>query len=337
MNQSFHWKRFWCEPDKQFQLDDSGYLLKPDGEYGKYFSPDIVDFETIQDTPCLVLLGEPGIGKTYAVRAEIEELEKKTSEKTDSVISIDLKSYGSEDLLHKVIFESEKWKHFLNGTHKNYLFLDSLDEIRLRIPHIANLIIEGLKAAPLDRLFLRIACRTAEWPWSFTDGLKKLWSEDRVKTYELLPLRDMDVIEAAKQVGINADKFMEAIAEKKAGPLAAKPITLDFLLNLYKKDGGFPSSQFELYRKGCLYLCEEPSKERREKGNIDKRYVGYFSAEQRLAVASRIAATLMYANKFAVCQEIVGEVRPENCVSIKELVGGKEKSSIIFDITEEPL
>ena len=37
MNQSFHWKRFWCEPDKQFQLDDSGYLLKPDGEYGKYF------------------------------------------------------------------------------------------------------------------------------------------------------------------------------------------------------------------------------------------------------------------------------------------------------------
>ena len=37
----------------------------------------------------------------------------------------------------------------------------------------------------------------------------------------------MDVIEAAKQVGINADKFMEAIAEKKQD-LAAKPITLDF-------------------------------------------------------------------------------------------------------------
>jgi hypothetical protein len=52
-----------------------------------------------------------------------------------------------------------------------HLFLDSLDEARLRIGVVTTLLIEKLRQHQIERLYLRIACRTAEWPLSFEQDL----------------------------------------------------------------------------------------------------------------------------------------------------------------------
>lgn len=61
--QFYEWKRFWCPREGNLNLCDSGYLVDPVGEYGRYLNPDVLAFEKIVDFQCLILLGEPGMGK----------------------------------------------------------------------------------------------------------------------------------------------------------------------------------------------------------------------------------------------------------------------------------
>jgi len=63
----YNWKRFWYPMTGNIDLSDRGYLYDPDSEYGHIFNPEVVPFESIETVPCLVLLGEPGIGKTPAI------------------------------------------------------------------------------------------------------------------------------------------------------------------------------------------------------------------------------------------------------------------------------
>ncbi|WP_136605747.1 hypothetical protein [Paenibacillus dokdonensis] len=119
--------------------------------------------------------------------------------------------------------------------------------------------------------------------------------KDNIQIIELVPLRRVDVYYAATELGIDADKFMNEIWEKEVIPLAIKPITLKFLFNLYIRQGSFPSTQKELYMKGCELLCEETNESR-----VASRNTGSMRAKDRLKVASRIAALMVFSNKYAV-------------------------------------
>ena len=66
----YPWKRFWCPREGEIFLTDRGYLADPDIG-GSYCNPLLVPFETIADEHCLVLLGEPGIGKSTALATHI--------------------------------------------------------------------------------------------------------------------------------------------------------------------------------------------------------------------------------------------------------------------------
>src|SRR4030042_6010489 len=250
MRQRFPWKRYWCPPDGKLELEESGFLLDPEGDLGKYTKLDTVSFEQIQNTPCLVLLGEPGIGKSIAIEMEIEALKQRLNSEKDVLLHINFKDYSSEEYLRKSIFESEEWKNFIGANYTLHLFFDSLDEVRIRIDNITRLITKEIAKAPTDRLFLRIACRTADWPLSFQTELSRLWQENEVKIYELAPLRLADLRNTLELLGIETDSFLKAVEERNVGSLASKPVTLNFLLDLFKKNGRLPKSSFELYEHG---------------------------------------------------------------------------------------
>src|SRR5260370_2885688 len=91
--------------------------------------------------------------------------------------------------------------------------------------------------------FVFVACRTADWPTVLQGGLRKLWSADKFKAYELSPLRRVDVEVAAVTNGLHAEAFLQEIGRKEMVPLAIKPVTLRFLLNTYQKKRGFPRTQ----------------------------------------------------------------------------------------------
>ena len=305
-------------------LSDGGYLDDPDSEWGRYSNPDVVLYEIIERFSCLGLLGEPGMGKTHTMQAQRSGINQKIEEEGGQTLWLELGSYRSEDRLIRDLFASEAFIAWTQGGHHLHIFLDSLDECLLRIDTVAALLGCELQkySDAVQRLYLRIACRTAAWPSTLEETLCSLWGKDLVEVYELAPLRRKDVIEAAKANGVNADAFLREVDHKAVVPLAMKPVTLGLLLNIYRRNGGFPSTQTELYRQGCRVLCEETNASRR-----DARLAGTLTAEQRMAVAARIAAVTVFANRYAVWTgPDVGDVSEED-VAIGQLSGGKEATN----------
>ncbi|GAB4138873.1 MAG: hypothetical protein Fur0046_13680 [Cyanobacteria bacterium J069] len=291
----YKWKRFWCPRSENINLADGGYLYDPDAEWGKAYNPDLVSLEAIADVPCLVLLGEPGIGKSQ----ELENLKIITENRicdSSQVLDLNLRSCTN---LKEDLFKDQTFTDWLGNSYHLHLFLDSLDEGRLSVPNLATALIDELKKQKyqnhIPRLHLRIACRTFIFPEILEKGLKDLWQESNFAIYELAPLRRVDVIEAAKAEGLSADDFLKEIDQKDVVPLAIKPITLKFLLNTYcRHNGRFPPEQklHELYRERCKLLCEEVSESRNASG-----HTGNFNSDQRLIVAARIAAVTIFTNQ----------------------------------------
>lgn len=319
----YNWKRFWCLRGEGITLSGGGFLDDPETEWGKYSNPNAKLFEALAEIPCLILLGEPGIGKTRTITGEREAFAAKIKQAGHAMLCLDLRSYGSEDRLIHDLFESEEFRAWLGGDYRLHIFLDSLDEGLLRISVLSALLAEELKKyrQHIHRLFFRIVCRTASWPSSLESKLQNLWKEEEVKAYELAPLRRKDVAEAATVNGVAPDEFLTEVNRAEAVPLAIKPVTLDFLLKTYRQDGSLPKTQAELYREGCRLLCEETNEGRRDAG-----LTGNLSAEQRLAVAARIAAITIFANRYAVWMAAERGDVPAEDVSVRELSGGREKA-----------
>ncbi len=319
----YNWKRFWCPREASFSLSDGGYLSDPEAQWGKFDNPTVKPFETIAETPCLILLGEPGIGKTSASKAEWQALEAKVKQEEEETLWFDLRSYSDEYRLVRNLFESEKFSVWTKGAHRLHLFLDSLDEGLLRIDTLAALLAEELAKYKkhVDRLSLRIGCRTAEWPSSLERALQLLWGERAVGVYELVPLRRLDVIEAARVNNVDQNSFLSEIERAVAVPLAIKPVTLNLLLRIYQQHSNFPKTQADLYLEGCRLLCEETNEDRRT-----ARLIGNLSADQRLAVAARIAAVSIFANRDAVWTTVDQGDVPAEDVTVRELSGGSERA-----------
>lgn len=329
-NFHYNWKRFWCLRTGNLNLSDGGFLSDPDSEYGRIYSHEVLPFENIIGKQCLALLGEPGIGKSRAMQIETEAILKTILDGSDKVLKLDLRSFGSEERLIKDLFDNSEFDAWIKGDYHLHLFLDSLDECLLRIDTLATLLLDEFEKYPIERLKLRIACRTAEWPATLENGLRRLWGISDFEAYELAPLRKADVIEAVKVNGIDPECFLEEIFEKAVVSFAIKPVTLQFLINTFKKDRTLPSTQSELYYIGCLKLCEEQSQQR-----IDGKLSGKYTASQRFAIASRIAAITQFTNRYAIWTgRDLGNVPIED-IAISELFVGKEViDGKEFDVTE---
>lgn len=306
----YDWKRFWCPRTGSINLTDSGYLYDPDSQYGKIHNPDVVSYEEISNKRCLGLLGEPGSGKTFAIEEakEIFHKDKKT-------MSVDLRSCGSDFTLYRNLFEHQHFQQWFHGDYDMYLFLDSLDECLLGANYLTSVLIEEFKKCPMDRLFLRIISRTADWPSLLETELDQLWEKESVEVFELAPLRLKDVKDAVSKNQLNSEAFLHEVLINEAIPFAIKPITLSILINNYKKDGKFPSTQKEIYLIGCRSLCEEIG------GNqLNKKE--QLTSRERLQVASRIAAVTVFSNKYAIWRGLdFGNVFKED-VTIQELSYG---------------
>lgn len=317
--QIYNWKRLWYPRKSHLALADSGFLPDPDERWGQYLNPEVVAFDRLRSYACLILLGEPGTGKTFALQAEFQNTKAAIEADGDQAIWLSLRSYGSEDRLCRDLFDSNEFSAWTRSTHRLYLFLDSLDEGLLSIPALSALLADQLCHLPVERLFIRIACRAAKWPAGLEATLGQLWQEDQREAFILAPLRRLDAIEAAKANNLSPDAFLAEVSRRNAAPLASRPVTLQQLLNIYHKDGVLPSTHADLYRRGCLLLCDEPNQNRRDAGRL-----GTLSMNQRLAVAARIAAITVFANRYAIWAGVDRGNVPDEDVTVHAISGGTE-------------
>jgi hypothetical protein len=282
--------------DGVISLSDGEFLSDPEEEYFKYHRSDVVAFDKISSKPCLVLLGEPGIGKSTAILSEYKSI----TSGTDKVAFFNLNEYGDETRLIDEIFKSDEFTTWGKNDYTLHLFLDSLDECRIQIPQVAVILQKQLEKAKahLNRLHLRIACRTVDWPHVLDDSLSLLWKKEEYGVFELAPLRRKDVRIAAVANGIDPDAFIEELIRSELVPLAIKPITLEFLIDIYKQEKRFPSSKIEIYSLGCRKLCEENNTNRQDL--ISAGQVNALSIEQKLVIAKRIAALSIFCKKSVI-------------------------------------
>lgn len=328
----YGWRRFWCLPTASVALTPEGFLTDPEDSSLLPVSanPAAMPFDGIDEIPCLALLGEPGMGKS----AEIANQAIQQRSRGDAVLAFHLRDYQSDLMLRHDIFEHPDFRSWAVGDGLLTLFLDGLDEGLLSIKQLATLLPAQLGRFPVDRLRLRIACRTAEWPSALDLALRELWGEERVGVYELLPLRLEDVAAVAQARAPRSDQqFLSEVTQQGLGPLAAKPVTLDLLLNLYMRQGGFPSTQADLYLRGCELLCEET-----DPGRLAAGRTGALDSRHRLAVAGRVAAVTVIGGRAAVWTAPDRGDVPNSDITIRALSGGNERAeNAVFAVGESEI
>ena len=309
----YPWKRFWSPRGGVILLTDRGYLADPD--IGRpYSNPHLVSFETIAEDPCLILLGEPGIGKSNALATHVLETQQRGGAEV-RCLHFDLRAYGSEQRLQRALFDHSEIVSWQGDTSVLHLFLDSLDESLLRVDTVTDMLVEEFERWPRHRLFLRIACRTADWRPTFEERLRHIWGHDAVGVFELAPLRRIDVSVAAQVEVRDPEAFLQEVDRVAAVPFAIKPVTLTLLLNTYRHQGTLPSRQYEVYERGCRLLCEETNPRRQEAG-----LTGRFTPEERLRAAERIAAITIFSNRYAVWTDVDWGDVPDSDITISSCV-----------------
>jgi len=337
---SYPWKRFWCSRDGAISFADDGFVADPDGS-SNWFAPnaDLRSFEEIADVPCLALLGEPGIGKSTALQAARSAAEAAAVSGGDLVLFVDLAAVGSDAVLYRRVFDDPTFRAWRSGAVRLHLFFDSLDEALLETGSVAAVLLDELQRCDRDRLSLRIACRTAEWPERLDNGLPDLFGRDNFAALELVPLRRRDVEEAAAIEQLDSGAFIRELLVREVVPLAIKPITLGFLLNLYRQGGSLPQKQSDLYSRGCLLLADEFDRDRRERHRPNA-----LSGPARLAIAERVAAVSLFAARDSVWVAPDRGDKPNTAASLTELAGGIERStaeasatSLSIQVTEAAL
>lgn len=319
----YEWNRFWFPRGSPLVGSLKDYLSDPQSDPELKAQWGVRPLADILDTPCLALLGEPGMGKSLALERERDNIDALINASGGTTLWLRLRSYMTDLRLVHDLFESPEFDAWGNGSHTMHVFLDDFDECHLHIQTLATLLVDGLRRYPSDavrnRLRLRIASRTFAWPASLEIALQEVWGEDHFAAYELAPLRRADAAMAAEIQGLDPTVFLSSIDNVQAAPLASRPVTLNLLLRLYLQSGALPNKRADLYDLGCDELCRELNPDRR-----DARRTGETSPKQRRAIASRIAAATIFAGRY-----VIGEERSvdsdRGLLRIPELAEGVER------------
>jgi hypothetical protein len=298
-------RRYWSPQAAPIEMDWDGYLPDPEDKVSKQYNTELQDFAQIAERRCLVLLGEPGAGKTTTLRGQL----------TDRACGhrwLDLKSYSSEVRL------IEKLRELAGpgaGDQPITLTLDSFDECLIRIDPLASLLEDEFTTMARERLNLRIVCRPSVWPTKLGVSLAKLWPT--VDVFELAPLRRSDVAHAAQTRDIDPDAFLEAVHRHRAQPLAANPVSLKFLLQCFRDTGTLPSTPADLYERGCTALVSFVSDAR-----VGTSLDGRLTSSEAFAIAGRIAALSMLSARPRIAPTL--ESRDDTVLDLSDIVGGTE-------------
>jgi len=319
-------RRFWVPRGAAPDLSDEGFLFDPDSPRATFRGALETPFERLMAFPVLALLGEPGIGKSTALEVEAGRLRRAAQQSGDLILFTNLAACGTDITVNRNTFESRQFRAWRKGKRTLYLLLDGFDTCLQSVPTLVELILEHFALEARERLRVRMACRTTEWPADLEDGLHRLWAvytptelTKSVGIFELAPLRKIDVRDIARSRYVRSEDFLKEVNRLSAAQFANRPITLQFLLNAFRKAESLPSRKTDLYREGCLVLCDEWREDRR-RGRQTQR----LSSGQRFAVASRVAAVTIFSRRTAIWTASREKPILDGDVRIDELFGGDE-------------
>lgn len=309
-------ERFWLPAGKSYSLTSKGWLSNPKSDGLWRANTEATSTRELADRHCVVLLGEPGMGKTsalaagQALRPPVQDLQE---------LHVDLGVYASEDRLVRAVFESERVAAWQSGSDSLCLTLDGFDEALNRVETLDRLLGEYLAGWDCGRLFIRLVCRTANWPHTLRSVLEDRFGEANI--HELLPLRRPDAALLLRSEGLDAEQVLAAVEQARIVPLAARPLTLKLVWSSIGPDGTLPESARDLYERGLTALLDEMNPGRR--GSI--RPPG--AVARRMQAAQRVAALSLFGGRPTVWTGPVAEAGADD-LTVDECVGPREWESL---------
>ncbi len=166
--------------------------------------------------------------------------------------------------------------------------LDQLDESTM-LPRVGGALSRALTGRDTSQVRLLLGCRTADYPSTLTEELRRLFG--RCVLADLAPLTLAQAEELASSAGVDGVALVEAAVARGAGALASVPLTLELLVRVYREHGHLEGSPRDLFARGVRLLVAEPDESRWQDAEVPG------SSDQRLVVAGRVAAGLLLSGR----------------------------------------
>lgn len=253
-----------------------------------------------------VLLGEPGAGKSTALKNEAEQT-------GGQYLRIDEFIYLDPD---------PAWQG-------KTLFLDGLDEVRASGTGAGLLLQLRNQLGRLGKPAFRIACRAADWNGSADkDELEVATPDGKISVLCLELLSENDILTILQHNhGVTDPVAFVASAEARGvADLLANPQTLEMLAKAIR-GADWPGSRDDTYRLACEKLAEEHNKQHRL-AKRDKPVL----VDQILDAAGQLCAVMLLADRNGVATELAGaserfpvleEFLPPDPTSARQAIGSK--------------
>lgn len=313
-----------------------GFLDDPDSEWNRNHKV-AQHLDIILSQKCLVLSGEPGLGKSVALEQAFPGIDHDAGGDA-ATIWVRFRDIPDSAVFTRRVFDSSRWKSWLAGNQTISLVLDGLDEGLVKIKDFLSFLTSDLRRSPIERLRLVVACRTADWPTAAGNKLLSLWDTNTTGSFwELCPLRREDAELAASSRQIARKDFLEQVYHKNVVTLASRPTTLFFLLRQFRDSSELRGTHREIYERGIRDLCDEPDPARAEQNQSSSERRA-FTADQLRDGAAYLAAMLILSGRSAISlgdRDAAAANRDLHLVSLVE--GSSIPTSISIDLLRASL
>jgi hypothetical protein len=264
------------------------------------------DWKAWDEVSCVVVLGEPGSGKSSEFMYRCRTLQ----EKGEATFFSRWQDWYDGSDLFSTLEDKDAFFTAFQQHHTVWWFLDALDEGRLKTERAFGVLVQALQTLKgrglLDQLRLRVSCRSRDWRPSEAQVLARLFPRkqdggqptDQVIAVQLLPLDAKAIRVLAREKlenDIAAERFLAAVERRHVYPLAGHPLLLGMMLALFRQgDEQLGRDRVELYEEAVRALATEQNEYRGEAA------VSNTFPDRRIEIARELAVCAVFAGQEAL-------------------------------------
>ncbi|MEU8819367.1 hypothetical protein [Actinoplanes sp. NPDC048796] len=305
-----------------FPLDAEGFLdLSSAGPVGRASDGSAGRLVSLLDavrSGAVVLLGEPGLGKSTEFEALRADAAFASVEIVDAADITDTASFHEFVGRHlRTLPERSLGGDRQDGSVLRLgLIIDQIDECPIR-QQLAGLLRSTLRNHDVTALNLVLGCRTADYPSNLTTTLTDIFGSCTVADLAPLTRAEATRLASSAEPG-RGDALVSAAVDCGAGVLANVPLTLELLVRAFRHDKGLDATPDVLFARGVQQLVDEHDTDRAVTHDES-------TSAQRWAVAERVAARLMLSGRRTIWRGPVLDAG-EHDLTVDSLAGGDERS-----------